>query len=248
MRIRKTSLAVLLSFMLVPGLSAAQEGEWLVAPYIWAADVSWDLSARGDGTVEFSNIVDKLDGAALIRIEYVRNKIGFTFDYVSMSLSDRTNISTPGPLPISININADLGLTVFEAGVFYRPSATDNGVDILAGVRETDVDSTLTVTPANQPTERFDTGKGFTDIYIGARYLHRLSEAWDFSIRGDYGFGGSEGALNLMAGVGWRSRGSFGMSFAYRHLAFEMDQRVDGEAVTNEFDFSGPALGFMFRF
>ena len=248
MKIRKSSLAAVLSLLIIPGLSAAQEGEWLVAPYIWASDVSWDLSARGDGTVEFSDIVDKLDGAALIRIEYVRNKIGFTFDYISMSLSDRTNISTPGPLPISIDIRADVDLTVFEAGVFYRPSATDSGFDILAGMRDTDVDSTLLVTPANLPTERFDTGKGFTDIYVGARYLHRFSESWDFSIRGDYGFGGSDGALNLMAGVGWRSRGAFGMSLAYRHLAFELDQKVEGEAVTNELDFSGPALGFLFRF
>ena len=248
MKIRKSCLAAVLSLLIVPVLSAAQEGEWLVAPYLWTADVSWDVAARGSGGVEFSDLVDKLDGAALIRIEYVRNKIGFTFDYVSMSLSDRTNISTPGPIPIDINIKADVDLTVFEAGVFYRPSATDSGVDILAGIRETDVDSTLLVTQTGFPTERFDTGKGFTDIYVGARYLHRFTESWDFSVRGDYGFGGSDGALNLMAGVGWRSRGAFGMSLAYRHLAFEIDQKVEGEAVTNEFDFSGPALGFLFRF
>ena len=248
MNIRKSSLAALLSLLIVPGLSAAQEGEWLVAPYLWTADVSWDVAARGSGGVEFSDLVDKLDGAALIRIEYVRNKIGFTFDYVSMSLSDRTNISTPGPILIDINIKADVDLTVFEAGVFYRPSATDTGIDVIAGVRDTDVDSTLLVTQTGFPTERFDTGKGFTDIYVGARYLHRFTESWDFSVRGDYGFGGSDGALNLMAGVGWRSRGAFGMSLAYRHLAFELDQKVEGEAVTNEFDFSGPALGFLFRF
>lgn len=248
MKIRNTGLAVLMSLVLMPVVSSAQQGEWLVAPYIWAANVSWDLAARGDGTVEFSDIVDKLDGAALIRIEYVRNKIGFTFDYVDMSLSDRTNISTPGPLPISVAIRADVDLSVLETGAFYRPSATDSGVDVLAGIRDTNVDSSLIVTPANLPTERFDTGKGFTDIYVGARYLHRLNESWDFSVRGDYGFGGSDGALNLMASVGWRSRGSFGMSLAYRHLAFDLDQKVEGEAVTNEFEFSGPALGFLFRF
>ena len=247
---KKLSVKVRLFLVLVlaPGLAAAQEGQWLVAPYLWTADVSWDLEARGSGGVAFSDLVDKLDGAALIRIEYVRNKIGFTIDYVNMSLSDRTNISTPGPIPIDINIKAGVDLTVFEAGVFYRPSATDSGIDVIAGVRDTDVDSTLLVTQTGFPTERFDTGKGFTDIYLGARYLHRFTESWDFSVRGDYGFGGSDGALNLMAGVGWRSRGAFGMSLAYRHLAFELDQKVEGEAVTNEFDFSGPALGFLFRF
>lgn len=176
MNIRKSALAIVLSLLIVPAISTAQEGEWLVAPYIWAADVSWDIAARGSGGVEFSDIVDKLDGAALIQVEYTRNKIGFTFDYIDMSLSDGTNISTPGPLPVSIDIRADVDLSVFEAGVFYRPSAMDSGVDFLAGVRDTDVDSTLLVTQTGLPTERFDTGKGFTDIYVGVRYLHRLDQ------------------------------------------------------------------------
>jgi hypothetical protein len=234
--------------MIAPGLAAAQQGEWLVAPYLWAADVSWDIASRGDGSVEFSDLVDKLDGAALIRIEYARNKIGFTFDYVDMSLSDHANISTPGPLPISIDILASVDLTVFEAGAFYRPSATDSGFDFLAGVRDTNVDSTLIATPINSPSQRIDTDKGFTDVYLGARYLNRFNESWDFSMRGDYGFGGSDGALNLMAGVGWRSKGSFGMTLAYRHFAFDIDQNADGEAATSKYGFSGPALGFLFRF
>jgi len=248
MKIRNTGLAALLSLLLMPAVSSAQQGDWLVAPYIWAADVSWDLAARGDGSVAFSDIVDKLDGAALIRIEYVRNKIGFTFDYVNMSLSDRRRISTPGPVPVDIAIRAGVDVTMFEAGAFYRPSATDNGIDIIAGVRDTDVDSDLEITTTNFPQQRLNTGDSFTDIYLGARYLHRLSESWDFSVRGDYGFGGSDGAVNLMAQVGWRSRGSFGMSFAYRHLAFDFDHRVEGEAATSEFTLSGPAIGFMFRF
>jgi hypothetical protein len=246
MNIRKLSLATLLSLLVMPGISAAQQpGEWLVAPYIWAADVSWDLAARGDGTIAFSDIVDKLDGAGLIRIEYVRNKIGFTFDYVGMSLSDRRNFMI-GPIDNSIQANVDL--TVFEAGVFYRPSATDSGIDVIAGVRDSDVDSNVIVTIGDTQPQRLDSGSGFTDVYVGARYLHRLTESWDFSVRGDYGFGGSDGSLNLMASVGWRSRGTFGMSLAYRHFAFDVDDRVEGEPVTNEFSFSGPALGFMFRF
>ena len=139
MRKSKTALAALLVMLSVPGVAAAQQpGQWLVAPYLWASDVGWDLSARGDGTVAFSDLVDKIDGAGLIRVEYTRNKIGFTFDYVGMSLSDGRRFSTPGPLPVDINLRADLDMTVFESGVFYRPSATDQGVDIIGGIRYTD--------------------------------------------------------------------------------------------------------------
>jgi hypothetical protein len=249
MRIRSAGLAVLLVTLSLPTLSSAQQpGEWLVAPYIWASDVSWDLAARGDGTVEFSDLVDKMDGAGLIRVEYTRNKIGFTFDYIGMSLSDGRRFSTPGPLPIDIDIRADLDMTVFESGVFYRPSATDSGIDVIGGIRYTSTDSSLIVTPGDTQPQRYDAGDSFSDVYIGARYLHRFNDAWDFSIRGDYGFGGSDGALNVIAGVGWRSRGVFGMSLVYRHFAFEFDERVDGEPATSEFSFSGPALGFLFRF
>lgn len=232
----------------MPALSAAEEPEWLVAPYIWSADVSWDLAARGDGSIAFSDLVEKLDGAGLIRIEYVRDRIGFTFDYVGMSLSDRNRISTPGPVPVDIETRAGVDLTVFESGIFYRPSGTDSGVDVIGGIRYTDTDSNLIVTPANTQPQRFDTGDSFTDVFVGARYLHRINDSWDLSVRGDYGFGGSDGALNLAAGVGWRSSGYFGLSLVYRHLAFDFDQRVEGEPATSEFDFSGPALGFMFRF
>jgi hypothetical protein len=250
MQIRKTGLAVLLITLSLPVVSVAQQpGQWLVAPYLWASDVGWDLAARGDGNLAFSDLMNKIDGAGLVRVEYARNKIGFTFDYVGMSLSDGRRFTTPGNiLPIDVSVRANLDLTVFETGVFYRPSGTDHGLDIIGGIRYTDADSNLIVTPANTQPQRYDTGDSFTDIFVGARYLYRINEAWDVSVRGDYGFGGSDGALNLLAGVGWRSRGAFGMSLAYKHQSFEFDQRVDGEPARSEFDFTGPALGFLFRF
>lgn len=249
MRPLKTGLAAVLVAVSLPNVAYAQQpDEWLVAPYLWASDVGWDLSARGDGTVAFSDLVDKIDGAGLIRVEYTRNKIGFTFDYLGMSLSDGRRFSTPGPLPVNVDIRAGLDLTVFETGVFFRPSARDHGIDIIGGFRYTDADSNLIVTSGDTQPQRFDTGDSFTDIFIGARYLHRINETWDFSVRGDYGFGGSDGALNFLAGVGWRSRGSFGMSLVYKYQSFEFDERVDGEPARSEFNFTGPALGFLFRF
>lgn len=249
MRPLKTGLAAVLVAVSLPNVAYAQQpDEWLVAPYLWASDVGWDLSARGDGTVAFSDLVDKIDGAGLIRVEYTRNKIGFTFDYLGMSLSDGRRFSTPGPLPVNVDIRTGLDLTVFETGVFFRPSARDHGIDIIGGFRYTDADSNLIVTSGDTQPQRFDTGDSFTDIFIGARYLHRINETWDFSVRGDYGFGGSDGALNFLAGVGWRSRGSFGMSLVYKYQSFEFDERVDGEPARSEFNFTGPALGFLFRF
>ncbi len=225
------------------------QGEWLVAPYIWASDVSWDLAQRGTGGVSANDLVDKLDASGLIRVEYAQNKFGLTFDYVYMSLSDNRRIAIPDPIaPINVDIRAGLQLTLFETGAFYRPSARDTGLQVIGGVRYADVDSSLIVTPGNTAPQRVDTGDSFTDVFVGARYLHRFDEAWGLLLRGDYGAGGSDGSLNLIAGVNWRSRGAFGLSFAYRHLTFDFDQRIEGEPATSEYDFTGPALGFVFRF
>jgi hypothetical protein len=246
MRFSKAGAIPVLAALVLPGLSHGQQlGEWLVAPYIWASDVSWDTAERGGGDIPFGDLVDKLDGAGLIRVEYTRNKIGFTFDYIGMSLSERRSFEIG---PVLNVLQANLDLTTFEAGAFYRPSATDHGFDFIAGIRNMDVDSNVILTIGDTQPQRFDTGDSFADVYLGARYLHRFNDAWDFSIRCDYGFGGSDGALNIMTGVGWRSRGVFGMSLVYRHFEFEFDQRIEGETATSEFAFSGPALGFLFRF
>lgn len=248
MKIRETACVLLVVAALVPGIAGAQQTSWLVAPYIWASDVSWDVSSRGSGTIAFSDLADKIDGAGIIRVEYARDQFGLTFDYVGISLSDGRRITVPGQIPIDIDIRSNVDVSIFEAGGFWRPSRTDSGVDILGGVRFIDADSDLVVTPGDTQPQRFDAGSSATDIYAGARYLHRLTESWDFSVRGDYGFGGTEGTLNIVASLGWRSRGAFGMTLAYRHFAFDIEERIEGERATNEYDFTGPAIGFMFRF
>lgn len=244
----RSAVIVSIALSLVPCVASAQQGSWLVAPYIWASDISWDISSRGDGNIAFSDLSDKIDGAGIIRVEYSWDQFGFTFDYVGISLSDRRRFTAPGQVPINIDIQSNVDTSIFEAGGFWRPSRTDSGIDLLAGLRFIDADSYLIFTPGDTQPQRYDASSSATDIYAGARYLHRLTESWDFSVRGDYGFGGTEGALNIIAGLGWRSRGAFGMTLAYRYFAFDIDERIEGEKATNEYVFSGPALGFMFRF
>ena len=234
---------------LVPALSAAQEPEWLVAPYIWGSSVSWDLAARGDGTLSARDLADKTDGAGLIRIEWARDEWGFALDWVGISLSENSIITAQGAFePIDINTRVELDVDILELGGFYRPSGNDTGVQYLFGLRRTGTDSTLLLTPPVGPTQRLDDDRDFTDVYVGARFLHRFNDTWDLSLRADYGFGDTDGTLNLLGGVGWRSAGYFGLHLGYRHLAMEFDQNFDGEEATTDIDLTGPFLGFMFRF
>jgi len=79
-----------------------------------------------------------------------------------------------------------------------------------------------------------------TDVFFGARYLRRFGNRWVVIVRGDYGFGDSEGALNLLARVGLRLAGPFGLQLGYRHAVIEFEQDVNGIPETTEISLSGP--------
>ena len=87
-----------------------------------------------------------------------------------------------------------------------------------------------------------------TDVYLGARYVYRIGDRWDFTVRGDYGFGDSDGTLNLLASVGLRVAGPFGVQLGYRYASIEFEDDVDGIPETVDITLSGSYLGFVFRF
>ena len=82
MKIRNVGLAALATLTLVPAVAPAQQGDWLVAPYIWTADVSWDLAARGDGSVALSDfgLADSVEAIARGGQVRHRSDVGQTAD------------------------------------------------------------------------------------------------------------------------------------------------------------------------
>ena len=244
-------IGMLACLMLFSMPSHASETEWLVAPYVWLPDVALDQSVDDGGTsgnISGSDLLDKSDAAGMIRVEASRANWGFTLDYIFLALSDETVVGLPPPGSLSANVRAELDLTVLELGGFYRPSADDNGVDYLFGLRSISADKTLLVTPGAGVTQRFDGDSGITDVFVGARYLHRFNDNWDATLRGDLSFGESEGTVNLLASVGYRFPGPFAIQLGYRHVTLEYEDTVDGVGETTEIELSGPYLGAVFRF
>ena len=200
MKTGKTHLFATLLLMMTPALAAADDTEWLVAPYLWLSDVTLDQSSGVSGSISASDLLDKTDTAGMIRMEAVWNRWGFTVDYIFLGLSE--SIALP-PSPPNLNIILDLDVSIVELGGFFRPSGTDSGVDYLFGVRNINVDRTLLLTPSGGgPTRRFDSDPQFTDAFVGARFLHLFDNNWDLTLRGDLSFGDSEGTVNLLASVG----------------------------------------------
>lgn len=97
-------------------------------------------------------------------------------------------------------------------------------------------------------TRRFDTDENLSDVFLGARYLYRYNN-WDFSVRGDYSVGESDGVLNLLASAGYRFPGPFALKAGYRYALIDYEATTrDAEANATEIELSGPFLGFVFRF
>ena len=246
MKTGKTHLFATLLLMMTPALAAADDTEWLVAPYLWLSDVTLDQSSGVSGSISASDLLDKTDTAGMIRMEAARNRWGFTVDYIFLGLSE--GIALP-PSPPNLNILVDLDISIVELAGFFRPSATDSGVDYLFGVRNINVDKTLLLTPSGGgPTRRFDSDPQFTDAFVGARFLHRFDDNWDLTLRGDLSFGDSEGTVNLLASVGYRFNKTFALNLGYRHLDIEFEENISGEVETTDITLSGPMLGFLFRF
>ena len=248
MTMGQMKLVMALPMMLAPLLSTADEAEWLVAPYIWLSDITLDQTSGVSGGISASDLLDKSDSVGMIRMETARNRWGFTLDYLWLGVSEDATISLPVPIG-GVNLRAELDISIVEIGGFFRPSGNDNGVNYLFGLRNMNIDKTLLVTPpGGGPTQRFDGDPDFTDAFAGVRYLHRFSDDWDLNLRGDYGFGDSEGTLNLLATVGYRFNRTFAVNLGYRHLAIEFEENVDSAVETTDIEMSGPLIGFLFRF
>ena len=244
---RVGALALIFSFAMPVH---ADEAEWLVAPYAWLSDVSYDQSVEGgaNGNISAKDLIDKSDAAGSIRIEAAKARWGLTLDYLWLAASDQARVTVPPAVIPDVSVVAELDLGIVELGGFYRPSAEDHGIDYLLGWRRVRLERTILLIPDLGPASRFDRDTDFNDVFVGARYLHRFDDKWDATLRGDVSFGDTEGTVNLVASAGYRFGEVFALQLGYRHAAYELDDRISGEDETTDIELSGPFLGAVFRF
>jgi hypothetical protein len=229
---------------------AAADTEWLVAPYGWlptvSVDQTFDDGSGGGSSGGGAEVLSKIDFAAMLRAEMARGHWGAMLDYIFVSLADQTTYS---PLPaISIDIEGDLDLEVLELGGFYRLSGEARGLDLMLGLRRIDVDLGIVINRQSQSPQPLQIAAEINDAFVGARYLLPFGERWNLTLRGDYGFGDSDGTLNAIASIGVRFNETFGMNFGYRHANIKFEEDIEGSREDTDISLSGPFVGLMFRF
>lgn len=229
------------------GACAAREGEdwdWMIAPYAWGASIGTDMRTfapptDGGSESSFSDIVDKLDGVFMARVEGRNDRYGMFADFIYLGLADSTQRRV-------LSTHTDLDARLLDAAFSWRFSGDrDAGLDVYAGVRYIDMDLTTRFVPDNPAfaSRTVDLDKTFVDFLLGGRYAWQPGERWGLTLRADGSLGDTEGTWSTSLMASYRT-GNGAWLFGYRYLEAEFG----GSNLDVTLNLSGPMLGYGFRF
>jgi len=258
MKNARPALAAIAALFLTPNLVSAQDIEWTIAPYLWASDVTLDVTIENDpvlgGTVPFRDLVDKLEGAFMLHGEVSGQRFGALLGFITISLADSSSRQL---IVGSINTDVDLDLDFLELAGFYRfgeMAAGSAAFDILLGARLVDVvtrmDFQITGGPVDILAER-DIDVSETDWMIGGRVMGKWNDRWGYRVRADVAGGGTDGTVNALATINYTfgQTGLFTLDGGYRYMNLELEDTLNVNlASESDIVFSGPLIGFIFNF
>ena len=225
---------------------AEDDIKWSITPYIWAVETKVDLSASGTpiggATVSFKDLLDVTDAAFQIHVERgLRGNWSASMDLTYMDTSDTDDA---GP----IRIKTDSTQWFIDAVMAYWPNGQAGGLSLFGGLRYSSLDDEykFSLPATGTPVGSLKNDRSFTDLLLGSRYRYKFNESWAFVTLADYAFGDSEGIFQVQAlaryAVG-RNRQN-GILFGYRYK----DAEYEAGIITEDYQFSGPIVGFNFRF
>jgi len=230
----------------------------------WFPDIAGKTAfGVGDGRdfdVDIGTILDNLEFTLQGSFAVQKGKWGAFTDLVYMDLSaskSGTLDLTLGDLELPASVSADLNLdqttTIWTVAGSYRLQATPSGsMDVLAGVRLFDADSTLgwnfsgDFGPITPPplTGETNVASSNWDAIVGIKGHFALGadSDWSMPYYADVGTGDSDltwqASLGLNYSFNW---GDVGLNWRYMEY-----QLASGEKI-NDMNFNGPALAVAFR-
>jgi hypothetical protein len=254
---RTTVLAALATGLCLPAPETrAADWEWTIAPYLWAADVSLDVTANDEpvigSDIAFADILDKTELALMAHFEGRTGKTGFFVDALYLSVSDDRTTAPDPPLPGGTRIHAELDMGTYEAGGFYRVLGQGRALDVLLGARLLDVEQAhdIAYPPPSMTMTTVGTSDSLLDAFAGLRYGQPLGGRVNFAVRADVGAGGTDLTWNALGTLGVRlgETGKYNLGFSWKHMDLRMEEVGDnGVLVESDVTFSGPAVSFVIK-
>ena len=177
-------------------------------------------------------------------------------DLIYLDVEANERIDFEGPIGgdlIQGGIDATLGVEglVFNLGAGYTLYDDNEGTvtDFMFGARYLDLNNDLVLKldlplPDIGQEVKISGGDDVWDAIAGFRGRIRIGERWFLPWIANVGAGQSDFTWGAMAGVGFQAAEWVDIVGTYRYLKWEFD---DNDALA-DIDFSGPALGAVFRF
>jgi opacity protein-like surface antigen len=242
--------------------SSAEQWQTTLTPYLWAAEISGDMTLRGrTGPVDvsFSDIWDNLDIAVMGRVEAWRGKWGLFVDGLYMDIE--TDFSTPQGL-VAADTTIKMGVLEFGAGYRLWESAVgandsqELSFDLLGGGRYMYLEGEVDIVPDGPlgalAGNTFSRSEDWVDPFIGGRFTLDLSEKWAAGVRFDFGgFDIGEGSKltwNLVAGLDYKLSESMSLKGGYRVFDIDWDTGSGTQQFGMDAQFRGPILGLSILF
>ncbi len=225
---------------------AADSGDWdwSLTPYAWLPAVGTDIHIDvppidTGGTTQFSAIRAKLGFTIPLHLEGQGDDWGLLSDLLYLPLSAKTH----GEF-FSTDTSLDAG--IFELAAVWSPGQVRHeGFEVIGGLRYLWASIDFKLIPANPdlPIGKVSPGTDYADFMLGARYIAKLSDRWDLTLRGDGSWGSTDGTYGADAVFTYAtSNGAWVFGYRYLSLKFGDSDR--------EFNVKmyGPEIGYAFKF
>ena len=226
------------------------DGRWhfVVAPYVWLAGLSGDVSVKGLPEVpideSFSDIFENFHFGALAHFEGRKDRWGFATDVMYLDL--HAALAAGAPVLSQLDLEATVKSTTAEGLGFYRVASggrTDNPahLDILAGVRYYRMSTQLNATVPIAGALAGDKNEfGWADALAGLRFRAPLGSRFALIGRGDVAGLGSKLAWNLEGDVAGSLSEHWTLGVGWRHLSIDYDKGTGRDRKLFDAAFDGP--------
>lgn len=222
--------------------SGSDSWDFSIAPYLIAAGMDGSITVKGieaDVDVPFSDIVDNLDFAAMVRFDMRNERWVLSSDLFYVDLEGNKDAAL-GTASVVVQ------QTLFEVAGGYRISPA---FTLLAGARWVDLETGIRY--ADEFAEReVDAGKSWVDPFIGIQVMAPLTQRWWLGARGDIGgFGvGSEMAWQAYADLGFRVSDLVSVFLGYRAIDMDYEDGSGRDLFRYDMLIAGPQIGVTFSF
>ena len=255
LRAHTLSLAIAAATAAMAGSASAEEWNWAVTPYVWTTDLGMSLSVAErelvDTEIAFEDLIEKVDGASMIRVEGMRGRHGMSFDLFNVELVDKLATSLPNAPSTALDLDFGVGMTILDATGIYDLNGRDEGFSLLYGARviemRNDIDAILSDGGFAVGTRSFDTTDRFVDALVGFRFARELPHNLSYEVHVDVSTGDTE--LTWSAGPTLSYR--FGDGHQYEVTAGYRMMDIDfetAEPVEADMSMSGLSVGFRINF